>query len=112
MSQAVAAEVAATPHELPSTRTFLGHPVGLFVLFFTEMWERFSYYGMRALLVLYMTKYLFIGGHYEGVVGYHAIRGALEAVFGHLEVQPLSSQIYGLYTGLVYFTPFFGGIIA
>ncbi|MBX5484101.1 MAG: peptide MFS transporter [Myxococcaceae bacterium] len=112
MSQAVAAEVAAPAHELPSTKTFLGHPVGLYVLFFTEMWERFSYYGMRALLVLYMTKYLFIDGHYQGVVGYTVIKGALEAVFGPLAVQPLSSQIYGLYTGLVYFTPFFGGILA
>ena len=45
---------------LPDTSdTLLGHPKGLFVLFFTEMWERFSYYGMRALLVLYMTKHLF-----------------------------------------------------
>ncbi len=41
-------------------RTFLGHPVGLFVLFFTEMWERFSYYGMRSLLVLYMVNHLFL----------------------------------------------------
>src|SRR4051794_35835136 len=112
MSQAVAADVPATPHELPSTKTFLGHPVGLFVLFFTEMWERFSYYGMRALLVLYMTKYLFIDGHFAGVVGYEGIRGGIEAVFGKLSVQALSSQIYGLYTGLVYFTPFFGGLLA
>ncbi len=44
----------------PSNKTFLGHPVGLFVLFFTEMWERFSYYGMRGLLKLYMVNYLFI----------------------------------------------------
>ena len=43
-----------------STRTLLGHPVGLFVLFFTEMWERFSYYGMRSLLVLYMVNHLFL----------------------------------------------------
>ena len=41
-----------------SHKTLLGHPAGLFVLFFTEMWERFSYYGMRALLVLYMVDYL------------------------------------------------------
>jgi POT family proton-dependent oligopeptide transporter len=42
-----------------SARTFMGHPVGLFILFFTEMWERFSYYGMRGLLKLYMVNYLF-----------------------------------------------------
>src|SRR5438270_3900710 len=85
-------------------RTFLGHPVGLFVLFFTEMWERFSYYGMRALLILYMTKYL-INQTEKGlyVFGFEPLRNAIEGVFGHLAVQPLSSQIYGIYTGLVYF---------
>jgi POT family proton-dependent oligopeptide transporter len=101
--------------ELPpaARKTFLGHPVGLFVLFFTEMWERFSYYGMRALLVLYMVQYLFVDpARGERVLGFGAIRGALESVFGVLEAQPLASQIYGLYTGLVYLTPFFGGILA
>ena len=58
----------------PSNRQFMGHPVGLFVLFFTEMWERFSYYGMRGLLKLYMVNYLFItsarrfqGKAYDGI---------------------------------------------
>ena len=91
----------------------LGHPAGLFVLFFTEMWERFSYYGMRALLVLYMTQHLITSikaGTY--VFGFGALQSALEAVFGPLTIQPLASQIYGLYTGFVYFTPFFGGILA
>src|SRR4051812_15005416 len=114
MSQAVAASDAPVPeHVLPSTKTFLGHPIGLFVLFFTEMWERFSYYGMRALLVLYMTSYLIKhvdGGGY--VFGFGALKHILEAAFGPLGVQPLASQIYGLYTGFVYFTPFFGGILA
>jgi proton-dependent oligopeptide transporter, POT family len=90
-----------------------GHPKGLFVLFFTEMWERFSYYGMRALLVLYMTKYLF--GEIEAgreVIGFHTLKMVIESVFGTLTNQALSSQIYGLYTGLVYLTPIFGGIIA
>lgn len=63
------------------------HPRGLSVLFVTEMWERFSYYGMRAILVYYMTKQL-------------------------LFAQERASQVYGLYTGLVYFTPFFGGLLA
>src|SRR5207253_1387652 len=76
------------------------------------MWERFSYYGMRALLVYYMTKYLFLGGHVEQVWGYGGIKAALEAVFGPMSVQALSSQIYGLYTGFVYFTPLVGGIVA
>ncbi|MGO9377063.1 MAG: peptide MFS transporter [Dissulfurispiraceae bacterium] len=63
------------------------HPTGLYVLFFTEMWERFSYYGMRSLLVYYMIKHLQF-------------------------TQEHSSEIYGLYTGFVYFTPLFGGILA
>jgi len=89
-----------------------GHPKGLTFLFTTEMWERFSYYGMRALLVLYMTKYLLVSDHAGTVLGVAGIKRALEASFGPLDVQPLSSQIYGLYTALVYLTPIFGGLIA
>src|SRR5512147_2915538 len=63
------------------------HPPGLYILFFTEMWERFSYYGMRSLLVYYMIKHLRF-------------------------TQERSSEIYGLYTGFVYFTPLFGGLLA
>src|SRR3989339_706494 len=63
------------------------HPAGLYVLFFTEMWERFSYYGMRAILVYYMMKQLMFA-------------------------QDKASHVYGLYTGCVYLTPFFGGMIA
>ncbi|MGC8603942.1 MAG: peptide MFS transporter [Desulfomonilaceae bacterium] len=65
----------------------LGHPKGLFILFLTEMWERFSYYGMRSLLIYYMVKQL---------------------MFTH----GFASQVYGLYTGLVYLSPCLGGIIA
>ena len=89
-----------------------GHPRGLTFLFSTEMWERFSYYGMRSLLVLYMTKYLLLPAHAETALGLAGLKGALEAVFGPLAVQPLASQIFGLYTGLVYLTPIFGGLIA
>ena len=90
---------------------FLGHPRGLTFLFTTEMWERFSYYGMRALLVLYMVKYLLLPGH-DDVIGLGVVRGALESIFGPLGVQPFASQIYGLYTGFVYLTPLFGGWLA
>jgi len=94
-------------------RNFLGHPIGLFVLFFTEMWERMSYYGMRALLVLYMTSYLFVDEERSrATLGFEVIRGAIEGVFGDQNTQQLASQVYGLYTGLVYLTPFFGGILA
>ncbi len=89
-----------------------GHPRGLTFLFATEMWERFSYYGMRALLVLYMTKYLLVAGRADGVIGLDTLRSVLEGVFGPLGTQPFASDIYGLYTALVYATPFFGGLIA
>src|SRR5499426_1664654 len=88
-----------------------GHPRALTFLFATEMWERFSYYGMRALLVLYMVKYLLLPGNAETVIGLATLKSALEAIFGPLGVQPFASQIYGLYTGFVYLTPFFGGLI-
>jgi proton-dependent oligopeptide transporter, POT family len=95
-------------------KTILGHPAGLFVLFFTEMWERFSYYGMRALLILYMVDYL-IKGIRDGsihVVGFLPLQSAIQGVFGPLSVQPMASQIYGIYTAFVYFTPLFGGMLA
>ena len=93
-------------------RDFLGHPRGLAFLFSTEMWERFSYYGMRSLLVLYMVKYLLLAEHADNVVGLAGLRSLFEGIFGPLAAQPFSSHIYGLYTGLVYFTPFFGGLLA
>jgi proton-dependent oligopeptide transporter, POT family len=89
-----------------------GHPRALTFLFATEMWERFSYYGMRALLVLYMVKYLLDPRHVAGVAGLGTFKGALEFVFGPLATQQLASQIYGFYTGLVYLTPVFGGLLA
>lgn len=71
----------------PADRQILGHPAGLFVLFATEMWERFSYYGMRALLVFYLTKHFLFDR---------------EAAYG----------LYGAYTTLVYITPVLGGYLA
>lgn len=102
-----------TPAGIAPGRTILGHPAGLFVLFLTEMWERFSYYGMRSLLVLYMVDHLFRdAGAGERILGFGIIKGTLEAIFGPLAPQPLSSQIYGLYTAFAYMTPFFGGMLA
>jgi len=93
--------------------TWFGHPKGLFVLFMTEMWERMSYYGMRSLLVLYMVNHLFVRPEVGAeVLGFNALKRALEAAFGPLGTQALSSQVYGLYTGFVYLTPFFGGLLA
>lgn len=73
-------------------RTILGHPSGLFTLFFTEMWERFSYYGMRAILVLFLVSSIDNQG------------------WGWERSEAL--VLYGWYTGLVYVTPIFGGLIA
>src|ERR1700748_2407121 len=71
---------------MTATRNWFGQPPGLTILFLTEMWEIFSYYGMRSLLVYYMTKQLLIG-------------------------QEKSSLIYGTYTAMAYFTPIIGGVI-
>jgi len=96
----------------PRKGTFFGEPRALAYLSFTEAWERFSYYGMTALLVLYMTQALFMPGHVENIAGFATFRAGLESVFGPLSTLALASQIYGLYTGFVYFTPVFGGLIA
>ena len=106
------ASPATTADEGRRQRDLFGHPRGLTFLFATEMWERFSYYGMRALLVLYMVKYLLAPQHAAGVAGLGAFKSALEFVFGPLETQQLASQIYGFYTGLVYLTPILGGLLA
>ncbi len=114
MSDIDATSLAAPSAAVRGQRTILGHPIGLYVLFFTEMWERFSFYGMRALLVLYMVDYLIhrVQTGASQVFGFIALQHALESVFGPMAIQPLSSQIYGLYTGFVYLTPFFGGMLA
>src|SRR3954451_4903289 len=93
-------------------RGFLGHPKGLAYLAFTEAWERFSYYGMTALVVLYMVNQLLLPGHVEHVVGFAAFRRIIEGAFGRLSTQALASQIFGLYAGFVYFTPVLGGWLA
>ena len=92
--------------------TFLGHPRGLFYLAFTEGWERFSYYGMTALVVLFMVNQLLLPGHVEHIGGFAGFRATIESIVGPLSTQALASQIFGLYSGFVYFTPLLGGIIA
>jgi POT family proton-dependent oligopeptide transporter len=75
------------PFDTDYSKSSKGHPKGLYLLFFTEMWERFSYYGMRAIFILFMTKMLLLS--------------AKDA-----------SNIYGSYTGLVYLTPLLGGYLS
>jgi proton-dependent oligopeptide transporter, POT family len=92
-----------------SDRAFLGHPKGLGYLGFTEGCERFSYYSMQTLLVLYMVNYLLVPGRMENVVGLDWLNAH---VYPGLSGQPLASAIFGTYTALVYLTPILGGIIA
>src|ERR1700757_151894 len=108
----ILADSVQSSQPVSASGELFGHPRGPTFLFTTEMWERFSYYGMRSLLVLYMTKYLLLPDRSGNVIGLLTLKSALEGVFGPLDVQPLSSQIWGLYTGLVYFTPIFGGLLA
>ncbi len=89
-------------------RRFLGHPIGLGYLAFTEAWERFSFYGMQALLVLYMTKELLLPGHVENV----ALFQPFSALYGGIEGQALASAIFGTYAASVYLTPILGGFLA
>src|SRR6188768_3639459 len=89
---------------------FLGHPRGLWYLAFTEAWERFSYYGMQSLLVLYMVKYLLLPGRIERVMIFDAFRQL--PLYSGLDGQPLASAIFGTYTASVYLTPIFGGFLA
>lgn len=97
----------------PNDRSFVGHPRGLAYIAFTEAWERFSYYGMQTLLVLYMVNRLLHSGHVERIIGFGPFRHFLEFLYrGHLDIQPLSSAIFGLYTAFVYITPIIGGLIA
>ena len=100
---------------MPDARSgddFLGHPKGLSFLFATEMWERFSYYGMRALLVLYMVNHLLAPDGAQQALGLDALKRGLELLSGPLAPQPFASQIYGLYTSGVYLAAILGGTIA
>ena len=82
-----AGRTAADPAHGPANQDFLGHPKGLYVCFFTEMWERFSFYGMKALLLLYVLKY-------------------------HLFGDDAGYDLLGAYGGLVYAVPVIGGLVA
>ncbi|KAB7646393.1 MFS transporter [Polymorphobacter fuscus] len=89
----------------------LGQPRGLAWLSGTQFWEAFSLYGMQALLTLYMVGQLLLPGHAEHVLGLDATRRAIESVTGPLSTQAFAVQMFGLWAGLVRFTPVFGGLI-
>ncbi|MEM0952606.1 MAG: peptide MFS transporter [Pseudomonadota bacterium] len=89
----------------------LGHPRGLAYIVFAEAWERFSFYGMQALLVLYMASYLLQDGKSDEVLGFVQFADLLRAVFGDLSIQAMTAQIFGLYVGLIYLAPVLGGFL-
>src|SRR5436190_22999812 len=97
----------------PAGKDLLGHPRGLWYLVFAEAWERFSYYGMQALLVLYLTRYLLLPENAERVAGFQQFRHFLEGLYGELATPiAVAAAITGLYSAGVYFTPLIGGYIA
>src|SRR5437764_8746477 len=98
---------AATPQ-----RRFIGHPIGLAWLSGSEFWERFAYYGMQTLLVLYLTHYLLQPGHIEQVWGFGAFRRFIGWVYHNQSQMALASNTAQLYAALVYVTPLAGGYIA
>ena len=109
---APAADAAFAGRDDRSDRAFFGHPAGLGWLSFCELWERFSYYGMQALLVLYLTNYLFLPQNIGQVAGIDTLRHLIEQATGPRSPQQLASIIFGLYAGFVYLTPLFGGLLA
>ncbi len=94
-----------------SAAEFGGHPKALYFLSFTELWERFSFYGMTSLLTLYMIKQLLQPGHVEHVAGLATLRHAFELRAPMTDLA-FAALVYGWYSGLVYFTPILGGWIA
>lgn len=110
----------------PAGKDILGHPRGLWYLVFAEAWERFSYYGMQALLVLYLTQYLLLPEHVGAVAGFEQFKGAVAAAYGWLSqvfglgdggnelATPIATAaaITGVYSAGVYATPMIGGWIA
>jgi proton-dependent oligopeptide transporter, POT family len=92
--------------------SFFGHPTGLGWLSSAEFWERFSYYGMQSLLVLYMTRWLLEPAHVAHVLGLGLLRRVIEGICGTQSPQALASIVFGGYAGGVFLTPIFGGYLA
>ncbi len=104
------AEHSARKTRSTATERF-GQPNGLWVLAGTELWDRISFHGMQAMLVLYMTGELLKPGRIEHVVGFAQYRAMIESVTGPLSVQAMATQTFGLYVALILFTPLLGGVI-
>ena len=103
-----AAEQNADPAALRRDTAFFGHPKGLGFLAGTELWERFSFYSMQSLLMLYMTKYLLLPENSGNVIGFSTFRGVVEGIFGPMTDLALAAQTFGLYSGFILVTPLLG----
>src|ERR1044072_3996587 len=103
--------IASEAGPLSGQRTVFGHPRGILTIASTELWDRISFHGMQALLVLYMVEQLLLPGHVEHVAGFAGLPAVIQVVTAPLSPQALSFQIFGLYIGLIYFTPVFGGAL-
>ena len=100
--------------EQPETRPVqerFGHPRGLTVLAGTELWDRVSFHGMLAMLVLYMTSDLLQPGRQERILGFAAYRSFVEHLTGPLSNQALATQTFGIYMAMIALTPLIGGVI-
>ena len=95
-----------------SSKNFLGHPIGLSVLFSTELWERFCYYGNSALATYYMVDFLFLGNRAQNVLGYATVKRVLEGIYGPLGPQPLAALVFGTFTAATYLSGLAGGALA
>lgn len=106
------ASVVSRMNSHTQQHSLMGHPRGLVWLSSAEFWERFSYYGMQSLLVLYMTRRLLLPGELEHIAGFRVFRSAVESLYGTLTPQALASIIFGMYAGGVFLTPILGGYVA
>ena len=92
--------------DVPATRA---HPPGLWTLAATEVWDRASFYGMQALLILYMTQYLLLPGQSDRVIGLGALEAAITAMRGPLSIEGRATQIFALYITVMAMLPLLGG---
>jgi POT family proton-dependent oligopeptide transporter len=100
------------PPEPPDQQGFLGHPRGMPFIVGAEAMDAFSFYGMQAILVLYLTKYLLLPAHSGHVAGLAWFRAAAETLYGPLSTNAFASAIQGLYAGFAFLTPIAGGFLA
>lgn len=103
--------MSRTIHNQTAAPELWGHPRGMAYIVFTEAWERFSFYGMQALLVLYLSTHLLPDNRYEHVWGMASLIDITTSIFGELSTHALATQLFGLYVGFIYAAPIIGGWI-